>query len=174
MIRRFSTLAASFLCVILVSAKQEAPEGQAQKRNAPNQTDAAFIENSGSTNTPGYRLSIDPSGEAEWTLFRRRNSAVCSQGKGRLAPELAQQFFADLRRLTPFDKLPLRFCAKSVSFGTTLHLRYEGTESPDLSCALQTPDIKTLLTDLDKINAAVGMSTDIGRLPTACNPQGRQ
>ena len=83
MIRRFSTLAASFLCVILVSAKQEAPEGQAQKRNAPNQTDAAFIENSGSTrtNTPGYRLSINPSGEAEWTLFRRRNSAVVPRAK---------------------------------------------------------------------------------------------
>ncbi len=174
MVLRLSTLAASFLLwVILVSAKPEAPDRQPQKGNVPSQTGVAVIEDSGSTNTPGYRLSIDPSGEAEWTLFRRRNSPACSQNKGRLAAELAQELFAGLRRLTPLEKLASRPCMKSVSFGTTLRVRYEGSESADLSCAVRTPEVQTLLADLDKINTALGISLNIKNLPATCDPRGR-
>lgn len=171
MILKLSTLVVPVLFgVTFVSAKQESPGRPPQKGNASTQTDFAVIEYSGSTNTPGYRLSIDANGKAEWTLFRRRNSPVCSQNKRTLTPELAQQFFDDLRRLTPLEKLASGFCAKSASFGTTLRVRYGGAESPDLSCVVRTPGVETLLTDLGKIATALQIRTDLKSLPSACGP----
>lgn len=97
------------------------------------------IVNSGSTNFPGYKIVVDGSGKAEYTLRPRRFPIEKGQPKVEttaktLPQDLTRSFFADLNAAQPLSGLPARHCAKSVSFGTKLTLQYGDETSPDLSC----------------------------------------
>jgi hypothetical protein len=130
--------------------------------------DQAIITDSGSTNTPGYQVTVHPSGSAEWSVSRRRNSPSCPGQTGKLSPDLTQRFFADLRGLMPLDKLPSGRCAKSVSFGTTLHVTYRNATSPDLTCPGNGAQTDNLLKDLSDINKALGVNTSVTGVAHAC------
>jgi hypothetical protein len=45
--------------------------------------------------------------------------------------------FQAIEQALPFSQYAPVFCVKSVSFGTTLHVTYNGEQSPDLSCPLK-------------------------------------
>jgi len=109
----------------------------------------AVIENSGSTNSEGFSLSVAEDGTA---LLVQGGSSIEKQ----LAPALAAHFFADLRAAGPLDALPRRSCVKSVSFGSTTTVTWNGKTSPDLSCPTENPIIRALATDVGALTAVAG------------------
>ena len=88
---------------------------------------AAVILNTGSTNAAGYRIVVQRSGSAEYTLGAHRATAM-------IDGSLAAKFFADASSGMPLSKLQTAPCMKSASFGTSTFVWWRGQRSPDLSC----------------------------------------
>lgn len=93
----------------------------------PVSPDEALILKSNSTNTAGYRLRVSTDG---WTTLQQGDVPL----RKRVSSALVKRFFADLRAAGPLDRIAIRRCMKSMSFGTTLQIVYEGKTSPDISC----------------------------------------
>jgi hypothetical protein len=87
----------------------------------------AIIEDTGSTNRPGVRVTVDRDGNA--TVEQRGSETHHVQ----LPKEFCDRLIQGLEA-TPVASLPKRHCAKSVSFGSSLFVEFEGNRSPDLSC----------------------------------------
>ena len=102
---------------------------------------SAVIVNSGSTNTPGFRIEVKPSGKAEYTPRVRRAlepGDMATKPMTRQIPaSIAKRFFADLDACKPLAALPAAHCMKSASFGSTVTIEYAGQKTPDLSCGNQ-------------------------------------
>ncbi len=125
----------------------------------PQQPETVTIVNSGSTNRPGFRITIDRAGAAELTTAPRKFGP----------PEMRQQpepihrtlprttvdrFFADLETAKPLSALPPVHCMKSVSFGTTLTVALGTEQTPDLSCGDGgNPALRDLIRDANEIVA---------------------
>ncbi|HMD03521.1 MAG TPA: hypothetical protein VKG44_11210 [Candidatus Baltobacteraceae bacterium] len=86
----------------------------------------AAIENSGSSNAPGYRIVVEPGGRARYALGAQ-------SGTKALERETVRGFFADLEALWPFGT-PGRPCLRSVSFGSVTTVTYNGRRTPPLDC----------------------------------------
>lgn len=168
MIRSFPCFFIVLAFLIPLSAQQGFSQNQDKENPDADNSHAAVIVDSGSTNTPGYRLVIQASGSAGWSVSRRRNSPACSRNTGKLTSLLTQKFFRDLQTLMPLSKLTVSPCAKSASFGSTLHVTYEGSTSPDLSCPAGGNEAGELLNDLAEINKALGVNTNVSGLPQGC------
>jgi hypothetical protein len=111
----------------------------------------ASIIDSGSTNRPGLRVTLDASGD----------NAVLEPRDGpkqtvKLPRKLCEQFMSDLQSAAPLNALPANHCLKSASFGSRLYLEFNGLRSPDISCPVQadsrTATLKKEATDI--LNAA--------------------
>jgi hypothetical protein len=100
--------------------------------------DSAVIVNSGSTNTPGFRIVVERSGDAEFTPTPRRpgpgTGAKAEPRQRKLPDNLVHALYSDLAASKPLSTLPPRRCMKSASFGTKLTIELGADESPDLSC----------------------------------------
>jgi hypothetical protein len=118
----------------------------------------AFITQSGSTNSRGYKVVIHNDGSA----------TVAIDGTGfalRTEPSRSQQFppgtidTDTLRRLLTqigdVSRIPTGSCAKSVSFGTRTQITYASKTSGDLQC------IRQQVSDGD--HAPLQASEDLGR-----------
>lgn len=88
----------------------------------------AVVEDSGSTNSPGLRVMVEPDGNASVEL---RDGEVRHVTLNR---DLCKRFLHDLSEAGSLAALPARHCAKSVSFGSRLTVEFNGEKSPDLSC----------------------------------------
>jgi hypothetical protein len=117
--------------------------------------DVAVIVNSGSTNTPGFRIAVEQSGNAEYTAAPRRvirNSGQPAPTQLQLPDTLVKRLYTDLDAAKPFSSLPTQRCAKSASFGTTLTIALGFQETPDLSCGGgDSEKLKALLRDANEI-----------------------
>ncbi len=111
---------------------------------------AAVILNTGSTNTAGYRIVVQPSGSVEYAAASRRATA-------NIADRLAAKFFHDLKAAGPLQDLETTPCMKSVSFGTSLFVWWEHGRSPDLSCS-SGEHARALQDDATQIAAALHLS----------------
>src|SRR5580704_4583829 len=101
----------------------------------PGAPDATTIIDSGSTNRPGFRIVIEPSGVAEFTSVSRRAGAEQTKPARKMLPDtLVERFQTDLRAAKPLDSLPAVHCMKSASFGSRLTIASGGEETPDLRC----------------------------------------
>jgi hypothetical protein len=96
------------------------------------------IVNSGSTNTAGFQIVVEKSGEAEYTARPRRFGFDKNQApktiQKTIPKSLAERLYSDVDAARPLASLPPRHCMKSASFGTRLTLQAGDDESPDLSC----------------------------------------
>jgi len=121
--------------------------------------DGATIIDSGSTNRPGFRIVVDPSGDAEWTSTSRRSDAPEEQAKPirKLLPRAAvERFHADLEAAKPFASLPVVHCMKSASFGSTLTVAFGEEKTPDLKCGDGgNGAMRNLIRDVNEIVALV-------------------
>ena len=109
----------------------------------------ATIEDTGSTNRPGLRVTIDHDGHA---TVEQRNGQI---DQVKLPGGLCSQFMRDLKEVGPLASIPARHCMKSVSFGSRLFVEFERDKSPDLSCPGQPePRIGALQKDAQQILAA--------------------
>ncbi|HUK91169.1 MAG TPA: hypothetical protein VLZ81_12260 [Blastocatellia bacterium] len=119
----------------------------------------AEIVNSGSTNAPGYQISVDESGHVKYTPGKRRNAVGFQEPEHEIeaviAPEMVKRFFADIDRAGPLSKLPAGHCMKSASFGTVTFVKMGGEQSPDISCPDSDPRIEALYKDAQAIRDAI-------------------
>ena len=121
---------------------------------------SAVIVNSGSTNTPGYKIVVERDGTAVYTPTPRGSSQSGSQQqvelmKRKLPPAVVQHLYSDLDAARPFSDLPRPRCVKSVSFGTRLTIEFKGDETPDLNCPTgQNAKLEALTQDAKQIVAA--------------------
>jgi len=119
--------------------------------------DSAVIVNSGSTNRAGFRIVVERSGNAVYSItrprvYRRAGNAPAEPIRRTLPDALVRQFYSDLEAATPLSALHGKACPKSVSFGTVTTIEFGGEKSPDLSCPnAQNTHIQTLMGDTDKI-----------------------
>ena len=136
-----STLVAAVLTVVPL-------RGIAQTAQSP-----GIIINSGSTNTCPYTISVEPSGQASYT--------VCNNpGTGKISKSLATEFFNDISAGEPLSELPDTSCGKSVSFGTTTKVKYKDQTSPDVSCPSSDSRVTNLYNDAQDIQQKLGFSTN--------------
>lgn len=109
-----------------------------------NENNVVRIVNSGSTNTAGYVIELQRNGLVHWTvgprhqpIFSTTPSSSTTPNNIQLSSSRTNNIFQAVEQASPFNQYASVFCIKSVSFGTTLHLNYNGQESPDLSCPLK-------------------------------------
>ncbi|MEH2119236.1 hypothetical protein [Nostoc sp.] len=118
----------------------------------PNTQEPAVIINRGSTNTCKYIIRVSPSGKANYTVCNRK-------GAGEIKVNTATKFFNDILAAKPLSKLPYKPCAKSVWFGTSTEVIYQGQKSPDISCSSNDYRVKTLYNDAESIQKELNFST---------------
>jgi hypothetical protein len=119
--------------------------------------DSAVIVNSGSTNTVGYSITIWPSGKASLTTQNRDGSPIGPAKAFNVAPTTAARFFTDLAaaKNTHAATVP---CMKSASFGSSMHVKWQGWVSPDLECPPNDSAGEALVKDVDQIRQASGLA----------------
>ncbi len=100
------------------------------------------IENTGSTNMPGVKLVVSPAGTAE---VQPRDA---EPRKANVDQHLCDQLFQDLKSISSLSALPRTHCVKSVSFGSSLFVEFNGERSPDLNCPAA-PNSKVALLQKD-------------------------
>jgi hypothetical protein len=120
--------------------------------------DSAVIVNSGSTNTAGFRISVNPSGDAEYTVTPRRSGPKSGEKPApatqHISDGLAKRLFSDLEAAQPLASLPQPRCAKSASFGTRLTIEFGDSETPDLSCGdADNAKLRALIQDATEVVA---------------------
>ncbi|MGC1985037.1 MAG: hypothetical protein WA668_06565, partial [Candidatus Cybelea sp.] len=98
-------------------------------------SDSAVIENSGSTNTLGYRIEVRSDGSATLAMVHGPSaSASPSPAKPfTVSSGIAKQFFADLAAARQ-SKTVTEPCMKSASFGSATYVTWQGWRSSDLTC----------------------------------------
>lgn len=89
--------------------------------------DAAVILDTGSTNTPGYRIVAQRDGAVEYVIGGTRNRTHASGAQ-------ATALFDALKAGMPLSQLPTARCMKSASFGTAMFVYWNHQRSPDLTC----------------------------------------
>lgn len=110
------------------------------------------IVNSGSTNTAGYSIVVEKSGRADYTSRPRRGQAA-EKIRKEIPKTLAERLFRDVEAARPLADLPVRHCAKSVSFGTRTMVVSGDEESPDLSCGSDDRRAQALAADVREVVA---------------------
>jgi len=118
------------------------------------QRDGAIIRNSGSTNTAGFTIEVwsDATGSA--------SEAGATPKPFGLRSDISAQFFADLHAARA-ENAPAAHCMKSASFGTSTVVQWHGWTSPDLQCRPSSATLRALARDVDAIEAASGITTQI-------------
>lgn len=94
----------------------------------------ATIENSGSTNAMGWRVTVHPSGTVDYQVLKDVPGAAATAAPTTIPKALADRFFAHLKKAAPLGKYPATHCMKSASFGVSEYIGYQGQKSPDVSC----------------------------------------
>ncbi|HEV3091580.1 MAG TPA: hypothetical protein VGX91_09110 [Candidatus Cybelea sp.] len=119
--------------------------------------DTALIVDSGSTNTLGYRIEVSADGAASISMQGRSTTASPGPAKAfTVSADTVKKFFADLAAARSGNVATVP-CMKSASFGTTLHVTWQGWTSPDLSCPPKDQLGTALVADVDAIRNASGV-----------------
>lgn len=88
----------------------------------------ATVIDSGSTNRPGLRVTVDAQGHA--TVVEKSGETHHVN----LSQPMCTEFLHHVTGAVPLSNIPAHHCFKSVSFGSSLFIEYQGERSPDLSC----------------------------------------
>jgi hypothetical protein len=113
--------------------------------------DSAMIQNSGSTNTSGFTITVWSDGTSTASVHGQADRAFTLQ------PDLSARFFNDLRAAASVTPAP-RHCMKSASFGTTTTVRWHDWSSSDLQCPPLSPGLVALANDVSAIESAAGVT----------------
>jgi hypothetical protein len=119
-------------------------------------TDTAVIENSGSTNSYGYTIQVSSDGKGSVTMQERGGKAASTPKAFTIPAATVTRFFSDLAAARKANAASVP-CMKSVSFGTSEHIKWQGWTSPDLSCPPKGAEGDTLASDVAAIRQAAGI-----------------
>lgn len=120
--------------------------------------DTATIVNSGSTNSYGYSIQVWSTGKASATLQAKGGGTAAASPKPFTLPAATvARFFSDLAaaRKGNLQTVP---CMKSASFGTAVHVTWQGWVSPDLTCPPNDAVGAALVKDVNEIREAAGIA----------------
>ncbi len=137
---------ATLLCVLAVASLVAATP-----------RDSAVIINSGSTNTVGYAITVWSDGKASLTTQNRDGSSTGPAKAFSVPPETASRFFADLATAKKTNAVTV-LCMKSASFGSSMHVKWQGWVSQDLECPPKDSAGQALVKDVDEIRQASGLA----------------
>lgn len=139
--------------LLLVALAAHAKPSQAKRPMPVVRT--AVIENTGSTNTQGYRIMVSSAGTAEYMATERRGGVVRGKAQRKtLSTPLVKRLFHDLDAAGPLSDLTVNHGAKSASFGTSVYITYKNQRSPDLSFGGDA-QATALKADIDAITQAL-------------------
>jgi len=119
-------------------------------------SDNAVIVNSGSTNAYGYKIDVSSDGRGTSVLQNRNGGAASTPKPFTLPAATASRFFADLAAARKETAATVA-CMKSVSFGSTMHVTWQGWTSSDLTCPAKDGAGEALIKDVDEIRQAAGI-----------------
>ena len=119
--------------------------------------DSAVIVNSGSTNTVGYSITVWSDGQASLTTQNRDGSATGPAKPFTVSAATAARFFNDLAAAKSSNAATVP-CMKSASFGSSMHVKWQGWVSPDLECPAKGAAGDALIRDVDAIRQASGLA----------------
>jgi hypothetical protein len=110
---------------------------------APPDQGPVTITDSGSTNAPGFTLTVTPQGQVSWHLAPPKNlpnplPCKSADGTASLGVAATAQLFHDLAAAEPFTARQFDNCAKSTSFGTWTSVDYAGASIRDVECGSST------------------------------------
>jgi len=106
--------------------------------------DSIVIENSGSTNTLGYRIIVSADGQAS---FESGNS----HGRERLPADLLSRLKYDVMMAQPLSHVrSAATCMKPASFGTSIFVSLGAERTADLTCPAS-PKGEALKSDAEEI-----------------------
>lgn len=130
------------------------------------QAGTAEIVDSGSTNTSGFRIVVDRSGQADYKTTTRKNAPQTDErsvNKHRqISRELVDRFYSDLEAAKPLSSLPEQRCMKSASFGTTMSIEFAGEKTPDLNCGDGgDPKLQAIIRDTNDIVQLFGTNEHV-------------
>lgn len=150
---RFGFLPATLLLMTFICHAAQTP---LQCASAPTSqsNDVIYFRVTASTNTPPVCYTVSRSGTVIRETGPSRFQATSgppghSDLQGSIPASLAKEIFGDVEAAMPLSSLPKTRCAKSVSFGTSRHVFFNGEKSPDL-CG-NDAKIEMLKSDLAKI-----------------------
>ncbi len=130
--------------------------------------DFAVIDNPGSTNVNGYLIQIWSDGHAS-VMLQTRDRRIASSPKPFSIPvTIARKVFADLAAARNGNATTVP-CMKTVSFGASLKVVWQGWESTDLTCPPKDELANALARDAEAIAQIAGVSA----LPKVLNPGSR-
>lgn len=116
----------------------------------------AIIENTGSTNTSGYTITLTSTGTKYHvaSVSNSGNDRNTETGNREPLGHQVKQFFADLEAAMPLTGLPAGRGMRSASFGTRTFITYQGQRSPDLTFSGD-PRTAALKADIEAIASAM-------------------
>lgn len=117
----------------------------------------ATIVNSGSTNSDGYVIQVWSNGKASLSLKEKGGAPASRPKPFTLAAATVAEFFSDLAAARTADAQTVP-CMKSASFGSTVHVTWQGWISPDLTCPAKDSLGAALIKDVDAIHQASGIA----------------
>ncbi len=131
-----------------------------------NENDIVRIINSGSTNTAGYVIELRRDGLVRWNVASRFRpslsttpSSTTTQNNIQLSSVRTNSIYEAVKEASPFNQYAPVFCAKSVSFGTTLHITYNGQQTPDLTCPIKDQRLVSLSKYIHELIADLHINT---------------
>ena len=113
--------------------------------------DSAAIVDSGSTNSPPYRIEVRSDGSASVSAGSSTPKAFT------VAQATVERFFADLAAARKGNATTVP-CVKSASFGSTLRVTWQQWVSPDLTCPPKDALGAALITDVRTLREAAGIT----------------
>lgn len=113
------------------------------------------VEDSGSTNRAGLRVTFDSEGQAS---VEPRNGPVQHVT---LSQQLCKRFLQDIETAGSLSELPAAHCFKSVSFGSRIWVEFNGNRSPDLSCPSGDARSQALQRDANELLEAARQAANI-------------
>ena len=117
------------------------------------QPDGAVIENSGSTNSAGWRIVLRSNGQATTQVVRRLPATPAAAAAFTPDPALVEAFFRDVRAARDAGT-PAATCMKSASFGSRTIVTWHDWSSGDLSCPGNTGTMAALAQDVAALQNA--------------------
>jgi hypothetical protein len=127
----------------------------------PAAAETIVIVNSGSTNRPGYEITVHESGTLVYRETPSRGGTDRGTGgRSRAVPrEVLTRIFDDVRAALPFSQYSDPGCPKSKSFGVVIRIRHGREQSPDLACPVHDRRLEALVKDVRDIERIAAPGT---------------
>ena len=132
--------------------------------------ETAVIENTGSTNTSGYKITLLSTGNTFRIASVSNGGSDHNSEMGNKEPLRGQvrKLFTDLAAAMPLTSMPVRHGMRSASFGTATFIIYKGQRSPDLTFG-GSAQAAALKADIEVITKALHLG-DTPRRPLLMRP----